>query len=160
MIGSNIFQNLEDGFEVIFMKKLMRFIIPVVLVLLLAMSACHNEKSAIELITGQYFDWATQSEWTFVIDGSQYHTVNIHEIPREDLETSTIISEEVFFTDSDNKCYVEQGQMKNKLTYYLLRCEKLGLYLLVPHKERRKLFDFDPARPLGFCLELLSENEI
>jgi len=94
-----------------------------------------------------------------VIDGSLYHIVNINNISAEDLETSTVISEEVYTTDSDNIFYVKQGKVKNKITYYLIRCEKLSLYLLVPHKEPKNLFGC-PARPLGFCLEPLSESEL
>ena len=139
-------------------KSLMRIICLLLLTItmFLAVSACHKEKSAIELITGQYFDW-DQREYIFVIDESLYHIVNIHDISYEDLETSTVISEEVHITDSDNKSYVEQGHLKNKLSYYLIRCEKLGLYLLVPHKEPKKLFGC-AARPLGYCLKLLNEE--
>ncbi len=141
------------------MKK--RMIVVVLLVVILVITACHNkEKSAIDLITGQYFDWNTQSENVFVIDDNLYHIVNIHDISREDLETSTVISEEVHITELDNKYYIEQGHVNNKLTYYLIWCEKLDLYLLVPYKVRRKLFDFDPARPLGYCLEFLNEGEL
>lgn len=134
------------------MKK--RMIVVVLLVLILVIPACHNkEKSAIDLITGQYFDWNTQSKNVFVIDDNLYHIVNIHDISREDLETSTVISEEVYITELDNKYYVEQGRDKNNLTYYLIRCEKLGLYLLVPYYDRSAL----PWRALGFCLEPLVE---
>lgn len=134
------------------MKK--RMIVVVLLVVILVITACHNkEKSAIDLITGQYFDWDTQSKNVFVIDDNLYHIVNIHNISREDLETSTVISEEVYITELDNKYYVEQGRNKNDLTYYLIRCEKLGLYLLVPYYDRSAL----PWRALGFCLEPLVE---
>ncbi|MBQ7445211.1 MAG: hypothetical protein IJS71_04635 [Clostridia bacterium] len=136
------------------MKK--RMIVVVLLVLILVIPACHNkEKSAIDLITGQYFDW-THNENEFVIEGSLYHTVNIHVIAREDLETSTVVSEAVHIkTGSDDRRYVEQGREKNNLTYYLIRCEKLGLYLLVPYYDRSML----PWRALGFCLEPLDESE-
>lgn len=136
------------------MKK--RMIVVVLLVLILVIPACHNkEKSAIDLITGQYFDWQ-QYEREFVIEGSLYHNVNIHVIAREDLETSTIVSEAVhIITGSDDPWYVEQGRDKNNLTYYLIRCEKLGLYLLVPYFDRSIL----PWRALGYCLEPLDESE-
>ena len=133
------------------MKK--KAVIIVMLTLLLFISACHKEKSAIDLINGQYFDWDTWNETVFVIDENLYHIVNIHDISKEDLQTSKVISEKVFLKDLGDKYYVEQGQMINELTYYLIWCEKLNLYLLVPYKERRKLFDFCPARPLGYCLE-------
>lgn len=139
------------------MKKTAIFIM---ITLFLVISACNKEKRAIELITGQYFDWNTQSKNVFVIDDNLYHIVNIHDISREDLETSTVISKEVYITELDNKYYIEQGHVKNKLTYYLIWCEKLDLYLLVPYKVRRKLFDFDPARPLGYCLGFLNEGEL
>ena len=126
------------------------------LTLFLAISACHKEKSAIELITGQYFDWNTQTKNVFVIDDNPYHIVNIHDISREDLETSTVISDEVSITELDDKYCIEQGRVKNKLTYYLIRCEKLELYILVPHEVHRSLFDH--SRPLGYCLEQLTES--
>ena len=136
------------------MKK--RMIVVVLLVVILVIPACHNkEKSAIDLITGQYFDWNTWYKNVFVIDDNLYHIVNIHDISREDLETSTVISEEVYITELDNKYYVEQGRDKNNLTYYLIRCEKLGLYLLVPYYDRSIL----PWRALGYCLEPLDESE-
>lgn len=127
----------------------------IILALLLILPACHNkEKSAIDLITGQYFDWDQHNEKEFVIEGSLYHIVNIHVIAREDLETSTVVSEAVhIITGSDDRRYVEQGRDKNNLTYYLIRCEKLGLYLLVPYYDRSML----PWRALGYCLEPLVE---
>ena len=137
------------------MKK--RMIVVVLLVVILVITACHNkEKSAIDLITGQYFDWDQYNENEFVIEGSLYHIVNIHVIAREDLETSTVVSEAVhIITGSDDRRYVEQGRNKNDLTYYLIRCEKLGLYLLVPYYDRSAL----PWRALGYCLEPLDERK-
>ncbi len=130
--------------------------IVIMLTLFLAISACHKGKNAIELITGQYFDWNTQTKNVFVIDDNPYHIVNIHDISREDLETSTVISDEVSITELDDKYYIEQGRVKNELTYYLIRCEKLELYLLVPHEVHRSLLDH--SRPLGYCLEQLTES--
>ena len=118
------------------MKK--KAVIIVMLTLLLFISACHKEKSAIDLINGQYFDWDTRNETVFVIDENLYHIVNIHDISKEDLQTSKVIREKVFLKDLGDKYYVEQGQMINELTYYRILCEKLNLYLLGPYQESRK----------------------
>ncbi len=140
------------------MKK--KLIIVVLIALIIVVPACRNkETSAIELITGQYFDWNTQSNSVFVIDERLYHAVDIHAIAREDLETSIVVSEEVhIITDSEGRWCVEYGRANNDLPFILLRCEKLGLYLLVPYRAQRYLFDFDPARPLGYCLEPLDKS--
>ena len=133
---------------VIRIKKII--VIVVLLVLVFVVPACHKEMSVSELISGSYFDWYTGSEMVFAIDNGVYHTVDIHNISTEDIETSRIVHEKVYVTEYDDKRYVEQGSVKDALTYYLIQSEKPGLYLLVPHYELE--MDYDFARPLGFCL--------
>ena len=130
------------------MKKAVILILTVLAVLL---PACQKTPDAFELITRQDFDWSTREEKPFIIESREYMLIDIHELAEEDLKTSTIVNESVDILWEDDAYYVVLEPSDNSgLKYYLLFCEKLGLYFLVPHKERPKLFN--EHRALGFCL--------
>ena len=133
-------------------KYLLQVFFILTLVLFIKAQWDNRITSSEDLLKGQYYDYATSSEYSFFYGEKPLRTANVHELPPEEYYSfgeSAIQTVYLRWDENQKKCTILNEKQGDCTKYCLLESPEYGILLVPPYEDA--LF-FQYKRPLAFYL--------